>query len=54
MKAAEDIFIGETYSRLIQNLQAIDKSALVKEVKNQPDSRIFEHGEPKTEPGKSK
>jgi hypothetical protein len=54
MKAAEDIFIGETYSRLIQNLQAIDKSALVKEVKNQPDSRIFDHGEPKTEPGKSK
>ena len=53
MKAAEDIYIGETYSRIIQNLQDIEKSKLPNQGKDQAKPN-FKNGEPTTEPGKSK
>ena len=49
MKNAEDIFIGKTYSRVIKNLQALEKFMSFV----QPGTS-FKDGKPKTEPGKSK
>ncbi len=49
MKAAEDIFLGETYSKLIQNLQQSDKNYSFE--RGQLPSKYFTNGELKTQPG---
>ena len=49
MKAAEDIFIGETYSMIIQNLQELHKSTFFNQ-----DKASYKNGKLRTEPGKNK
>ena len=49
MKAAEEIFIGDMYPRLVQYLQDTDKAASFNK-SNLPDDYI-QNGEPNTQPG---
>jgi hypothetical protein len=50
MKAAEDVFLGETYSKLIQNLQQSDKNNSFEH--GQFPTNYFTKGNLKTQPGK--
>jgi len=49
MKAAEDIFIGDTYSKVIQDLQNYDKNISF-DGANLP-LKYVQNGEPRTQPG---
>ena len=52
MKAAKDIFRGETYSKLIQDLQQSDKNNSF-ETGQLPSSNVY-NNEPKTQPGRNR
>jgi len=52
MKAADDIFIGETYTKMIQDLQESDRKISLNRGKLPSD--YIKNGEPKAQPGKSR
>jgi amiloride-sensitive sodium channel len=54
MGAAEDIFIQNTYTRVIQNLQDIDKTMAFNSRNDQYTGPVLTKSQLKTEPGRSK
>ena len=54
MGAAENVFIANTYSRVIQNLQDIDKAMAFNSMNNQNNEPRLTKSQLKTEPGKNK